>query len=452
MLTLALLSLASPQLQAAGQPPSIPDGYWNARLESPGGELPFGIELRRPRGVDLSETGNEVWTAALINGPERIEISEAIWLVDADGASENWTLELRFPHYDSVIRCQTSLEGSILSGEWIKTSGKDKQTRMEFLARYAGSSDPKPLVVNRFRPRPFPPGAKPLTLAPRYRVQFESSKDPAVGIFKVNEDQSVHATFLTTTGDYRYLAGNLDAGGLRLSCFDGAHAFLFTAEEAPNRQISSGRVHGGLSNLAGHFYSRDTWHESWQAEPDAKIQLPDAWEEVGLKPEAERPDWRRFQATALDGSSVELGALAKPGQARLLVLFGSWCPNCHDEHRYLKQLYAKYAERGLSITSLAFELGGDRDRDLAQLTRYQSAMQLPWPVVLVSDSTDKKLAAQAFPIVDAVKSYPTTLFIDANGTIRAVHSGFSGPATGEAYERLQRSFEEKIEALFATGK
>jgi hypothetical protein len=79
-------------------------------------------------------------------------------------------------------------------------------------------------------------------------------------------------------------------------------------------------------------------------------------------------------------------------------------------------------------------------------------MQLPWPVVLVSDSTDKKLAAQAFPIVDAVKSYPTTLFIDANGTIRALHSGFSGPATGEAYERLQRSFEEKIEALFATGK
>jgi thiol-disulfide isomerase/thioredoxin len=447
MLTLALLALVSPQLQAPGQPPSIPDGYWNAWLESPGGHLPFGLELRRPRDVDLSPAGNEVWSAAILNGTERIEVSEAIWLMDSDGASETWTLELRFPHYDSVIRCQTGLEGSMLSGEWLKTSGKDELTQMVFHARYAAESDPKPLAKNRFRPRPFPPGAKPPTLAPRYRVQFESSKDPAVGIFQVDENQVATATFLTTTGDYRYLAGNLDAGGLRLSCFDGAHAFLFTADKVPGRQ-----VHGGLATLAGHFYSRDTWHETWHAEPDAEIQLPDPWKEVGLKPEAERPDWRTFQATALDGSTVELGALAKPGQARLLVLFGSWCPNCHDEHRYLKQLYAKYAERGLAITSLAFELGGDRRRDLAQLTRYQAAMQLPWPVVLVADSADKQLAAQAFPLVEEVKSYPTTLFIDANGVIRAVHSGFSGPATGEAYERLQRSFEAKVEAVLVVGK
>jgi thiol-disulfide isomerase/thioredoxin len=447
MITLALLALAWPQLQAVGQPPAIPDGYWNAWLESPGGALPFGLELRRPRGVDLNAPGDEVWSAALINGPECIEISEAIWLMDTDGASETWTLELRFPHYDSVIRCQTALEGSMLSGQWVKTSSKDKLTQMSFQARYAGESDPQPLALNRFRPRPYPPGAQAPSLAPRYRVQFESSKDPAVGIFEVSEQQVVHATFLTTTGDYRYLAGNLDAGGLRLSCFDGAHAFLFTAERVPGRQ-----VHGGLATLSGHFYSRDTWHESWHAEPDAKIELPDPWQEVGLKPEAERPDWRRFQATALDGSRVELGKLAQPGQARLLVLFGSWCPNCHDEHRYLKELYAKYAARGLAITSLAFELGGDRKRDLAQLARYQSAMQLPWPIVLVADSTDKKLAAQAFPIVEEVKSYPTTLFIDASGAIRAVHSGFSGPATGAAYERLQRSFEEKVEALFTVAK
>lgn len=442
MLTFALLALATPQIQAIGQPPAINDGYWNAWLESPGGELPFGIELRRPHDLDPEQTGNEVWNAAILNGNERIEVSEAIWLMDRDGAAETWTLELRFPHYDSVLRCQTSLEGSMLSGEWLKTSGKDKLTRMTFHARYSTQSDRQALASNRFRPRPFPPGASPPTLAPRYRVQFESSNDPAVGVFEVSETQVVHATFLTTTGDYRFLAGNLDAGGLRLSCFDGAHAFLFTANPVPGRQ-----VHGGLATLAGHFYSRDTWHESWTAEPDAEIQLPDAWKEVGLKPAAERPDWRKFQATALDGSTVELGKLAEPGQARLLVLFGSWCPNCHDEHRYLKQLHAKYAARGLAITSLAFELGGDRKRDLAQLTRYQAAMQLAWPIVLVADTTDKKLAAQAFPIVDAVKSYPTTLFIDARGTIQAVHSGFSGPATGEAYERLQRSFEEKVEAL-----
>ena len=42
-------------------------------------------------------------------------------------------------------------------------------------------------------------------------------------------DGRVTGTFLTETGDYRYLEGVVDGDSLKLSCFDGSHAFLFHA-------------------------------------------------------------------------------------------------------------------------------------------------------------------------------------------------------------------------------
>ncbi|MAW62098.1 MAG: hypothetical protein CMJ94_14880 [Planctomycetes bacterium] len=439
-LTLGLA--ASAQLSAPGEPPEIPHGIWRAWLESPGGQLPFGLEI--------GKTTTGAWTASILNGRERITIQEVEWVMQKEGAIESWTLELRFPHFDSVIRAQPGLEGSVLSGEWIKTRGADAVTRMPFLARITEAERATDFLPMRFEERPAVPGGTRPALASRYEVQFESSRDPAIGEFHLlaePEDpaapRGVLGTFLTTTGDYRYLAGSIDAQGLRLSCFDGAHAFLFHAEQVPGRQ-----VHGGLATLRGDFWSRESWHESWTAGPNASIQLPDPWAQVGLKPASERPDWRAIQVTQLDGMRVPLGKLgSQDAPARLLVLFGSWCPNCHDEHAYLKELYQKYAARGLAITSLGFELGGEPKRDLAQLRRYREAMKLPWEVALVASTTDKQKAAEAFPILTAVKSYPTTLFLNAQGEITAVHSGFSGPATGEAHARLRRHFEEKIEAL-----
>ena len=51
-----------------------------------------------------------------------------------------------------------------------------------------------------------------------------------VGIFEQFENE-VTGTFLTETGDYRFLQGNVIADSLFLSCFDGAHAFLFKAQK-----------------------------------------------------------------------------------------------------------------------------------------------------------------------------------------------------------------------------
>jgi len=67
----------------------------------------------------------------------------------------------------------------------------------------------------------------------------------AKGVFK-QYDNIVTGTFRTTTGDYRYLEGVLNGNQLKLSTFDGAHAFLFTAE------VSDSVMHG-------MFYSGNHW-------------------------------------------------------------------------------------------------------------------------------------------------------------------------------------------------
>jgi len=46
-----------------------------------------------------------------------------------------------------------------------------------------------------------------------------------------------------------------------------------------------------------------------------------------------------------------------------------------------------------------------------------------------------------------VRAYPTTVFLRADGSVRAVHQGFSGPATGAEHQKLRQDFERLIAEL-----
>jgi thiol-disulfide isomerase/thioredoxin len=246
-------------------------------------------------------------------------------------------------------------------------------------------------------------------------------------------DGTVLGTFLTTTGDYRYLAGSLDGSRLRLSCFDGAHAFLFDARLRPD------------GTLVGEFWSRDSWHERWTARKDSDAALPDPFELtrwVGGKAMSEIvfPD--------LDGRERSLAEAEFFGRARVLQLFGSWCPNCNDATRFLVELDEKYRQRGLSIVGLAFEMTGDFERDAQQVRVYARHHGVRFPL-LVAGVSDKEEASRAFPLIDRVRSFPTTIFMDGAGAVRAVHQGYAGPATGEANRELRQRFETLVQELLA---
>jgi len=387
-------------------------GQWRGTLECPGGELPFGLSIEEPRPGEL--------VGWLINGPERHRVPR-LEAVEPGGIVPQYRLHL--DPYDAYL--EFVLVAGELRGEWVRYRGESSETRLPFRAT-SGADAP------RFDLGEVDPQAA-VSLAGRWRVDFSSSEEDAVGLLEVEDDGTVVGTFLTTLGDYRWLAGATDGRSLRLSVFDGAHAFLFAATAQED------------GSLAGDFWSRDSWHETWTAVKDPQAALPDPF---GLTTWTGALPLGELAFPDLDGKRRALDEEAFAGKVRLLVLFGSWCPNCYDETRYLVELHRRYGERGLSILGLAFEFGDDLARQTRVLKRYVQHQGVEYPI-LIAGTSDKAKASEAFPLLDRVRSYPTTVFLDAKGEVLAVHTGFSGPATGDAHRRLRAGFERLIEGALA---
>jgi hypothetical protein len=47
-------------------------------------------------------------------------------------------------------------------------------------------------------------------------------------------------------------------------------------------------------------------------------------------------------------------------------------------------------------------------------------------------------------MLNHVLSYPTTIFIDKTGTVRKIHTGFNGPATGDKFIEFKTEFNSFI--------
>ncbi len=394
-------------------------GAWRAWLDSPGGELPFGLD------VQIAEGGHRVW---VLNGADRLEVPK----VTVTGEE----IVLAFPHYDSTIRAKVSAEGSLLEGEYKKRGRNDKWVKLVFHATA--------LESGRFRP---PVGGAEACgsgelVRGRWSLKFERDKEPSVGVFTAPSDGSVTGTILTTTGDYGFLAGDFcrnqggigNLGGrLRLSGFDGSHAFLLTAT-----------TDDGVA-LRGDFWSGDTFHDTWTGTRDEKALLPDAFTQSRG---AQNAPLDQMVFPDLDGNRRSLSDPFFAGRARIIEVFGSWCPNCNDASRLLVELHRQYQEKGLSIVGLAFEYTGDFQRDAEQVRAYRDYHKIEYPLLLAGVA-DREKASEALPLIDKLRAFPTTIFLDAAGRVREVHTGFSGPATGEEYQKLRTKFETLIRALLS---
>ncbi|NOX57948.1 MAG: TlpA family protein disulfide reductase [Planctomycetes bacterium] len=389
-------------------------------LESPGGELPFILHVGRHADSDSAEL-----YAFIDNGEERIRVPSVL----TDGRN----IRLNIDHYDSTITLTSTADasGGLLpvpaKGIWRKRVGKDKWSQLPCsLTQSTG---------HRFKPLP----AKEISVPPvepvtgRWMVKFGKGGTPAIGIFKQGSDHTVQGTFLTTTGDYRYLSGSYEAGRLRLSVFDGGHAFLFDAIMQPD------------GTLKGDFWSRDVWHETWTAKRDAAATLPDGFLQV---PSKQNVALSSLKYRNLDGDMVSLSDPEFDGKVVIVEIFGSWCPNCHDAADHLNELKARYGPRGLQVVGLAFEITGDVSRDLQQVRRFIERNGVKFPVLL-GGFADKDTVANDVPLIDKLQSYPTMVFLDRRDKVRAIYSGYYGPATGKAHTDMVKAIDSVIETLLA---
>ncbi|MCB9838859.1 MAG: TlpA family protein disulfide reductase [Phycisphaeraceae bacterium] len=376
------------------------------------------------------------------NGAEFLPVSMA-W--DDDG------LVVDFPHFDSRIDAHFSEDGRSLIGEWTKFRPAGKST-MRFHAQTIDSVDPfyqpgeRSGEVDSIR---FNTWSEPV----RWRIEFESS-GIAKGFFSKGTAKAVkvpggiwlpvdtsdithplRGTILTPTGDYRFLCGeavdyiDIVRWGGFLSVFDGAHAFRF--------DFTGPASHDTIS---GDFYSGNTWHETFTATrlaPGEDFDLPDPFSEVSLKPGETR---------------LNLPQLDDPKYANkpvIVEVFGTWCPNCHDANRLLVELYNQHHAEGLEILGLAYEHTDDEARSLKQIQRFRDRIGATWDIIPAGVS-DKQKTAATLPALTDIKAYPTTIFLNRDHTVEAIHSGFSGPATGADYDRTREEFARHIEKILGS--
>jgi len=255
--------------------------------------------------------------------------------------------------------------------------------------------------------------------------------DTSIGKFKLTQKgDSTWATFMTSTGDYRYLAGKIDTitNEFKIQNFDGVHLFYFEG------------VIRGDSITDGVFKSGIHYGTSWNGVRAENEKVK--W--------SSRQEWGRGETVVFEGVSsggeVEVWSrerLKKSGYKLLVVdVMGTWCPNCMDEARLLKELSLDYPE--MLVVSMSFERSKG-DGALRRIVEFKESLGISWEI-LHGGAASKGGADSSLAFFGGVKSFPTTAFIPLEGD-PIVHSGFSGPATGGAYEEEVAFFRETIEAF-----
>ena len=344
------------------------------------------------------------------NGEERIDLR---FLVE-----KNDTIYMEFPEIAGKI----NFHKQTLSGRWINLNKLNATSSPFMFYPVAEGIDARfELALDRV-------GSK---FEGTYDVIFTDSEGDAqaIGIFK-QEGSKIDGTFRTETGDYRYLSGGVFNGGMKLSCFDGVHAFLFEAAmDAEDSTI-----------LRGIFYSGSKYHATWTGvlNPKAKQTSPNA---ISWPTEA-------FAALNITvktnrGKEKKLDSEFFRGKPTVIQLMGTWCPNCLDESKYFIELSKQSSFKDIRFIAVGFENGNsDKDR-MARLKKYQKKMGFTYPVYLGGGASTNDAHA-VFNQLNGVFSFPTTIFLDKKGRIVQVNSGFDGPATGVFYKSMQEETERLL--------
>jgi len=374
---------------------------WHVTIELPGVQLPVRLHLK--------PDGSEAWFE---NGVEHVQVPRV------EATETGWIL--RFPAFNNTVnlnRTEQGFEGQLT----LVKRGYEQVMPLTAV----------PDTGHRFLPDPEPQ----VDFTGRWEVGFieeDGEVGQAVGEFDQQGGQ-VSGTFLTPTGDYRYLAGNAHGDTLLLSTFDGAHAFVFEAVMQPD------------GTLRGEFWSGTKWHQQWTAERNFEASLPDAYSLTYLKEGYERLE---FSFPNLAGEPVSLQDEKYRDKVVLVSLAGSWCPNCADEMEYLSGVYQQYRDQGLEIICLLYEHFEDFERAAAQGMALKEKHGIGFDI-LVAGTSDKTAAAETLPMLNHVLAFPTLIFVDRQGQVQNIHTGFAGPGTGRYYDEFKQQFTARLESLLS---
>jgi len=406
--SLFLLINASTVLFASA--PTFRTGQWRAFLERKDGQqIVFNFEVSQKDGKQV---------IYVRNAGERL-------LVD-DITKQGDSIFIKMPFYESQLRARITPEGN-LEGVWLRHLVSDWQM-VPFKAVYGENY--RFAAANN---------AENINISGRWAAMFRTL-DGKDSTFRVGEFQQkgahVTGTFLDAGGDLRYLEGDIIGDSLKLSAFDGTHAYYFTARIDKNGQTLSG----------GDHYSGATSHETWTANKDDNAHLEDQFAMTKWKKDMPFT----FAFKDIDGKEVSLSDPRFKGKVVLVQIMGSWCPNCMDETHFLSGFYDEYHDKGVEIIGLAYERSTDFARSQASLRTFQQRFQVKYPMLITGIAVgDAQRTEKTLPQLERIVNFPTTIFVGKDGKIQKIHTGFSGPGTGQHYEDQKQEFYAIVNDLLA---
>jgi peroxiredoxin len=376
------------------------NGPWRGEIDHIGGKLPFNFIVKNNK-LDIR----------MQNGSEIANLGDAHFRGDS--------LVIPFELYDSELVGALKNNKS-LTGFWQKKRNGKTLYRIPFQAS-AGSNE-------RFT------HTKPskVQVSGKYTADFWSDEtNHSPGVMLLNQQGSkVTGTVLKTSGDYRFLQGNISGDSLLLSYFDGSGIMQFRSKLI-GKQIE------------GQFFSGLAGKRNFKAIKDDKASLPDLKKLTFLKPGFDRIN---FSLPNPAGKTISLQDERYKNKVVVIELMGSWCPNCLDESRFLAPYYKKMKSQGVEVIGLAFEYSPELSISGPKIENFKKRIGVEYEILFAGQPNDETIA-QVLPMLHKINGYPTTFILDKSGKVREIHTGFSGPGTGVYYTDWIHEFEQTIQSL-----
>ncbi len=383
---------------------SLKPGVWRGEIASSGGKLPINFIV--------GDLINNKVPVQIQNGSEKFSFGEAFF--------RNDSLVIPFDLYDSEL-VFGFLSSEQLKGFWQKRRNGSVIGILKVNAQW-GTTD-------RFQGLEIPKAQ----VAGKWRTDFigdDGKPSLGVGVFEQNGSK-VTGTFLRTSGDYRFMQGNVSGDSLFLSYFDGSAVYLMKAKVEGNKSFT------------GVFYSGISGKRIVKGTLDPKAALPDLKTLTTLKPGSNNI---QFSLPTPNGEQISLSDGRYKNKVIVVELMGSWCPNCLDESRYLAPFYKKNKSKGIEVIGIAFEYSNDIKVSGPKIENFKKRIGIDYPIVFAGQPNEETIA-KVLPNLDKLNGYPTTFIIDKKGIVREIHTGFSGPGTGVYYTDWIHEFEKTIQKL-----
>jgi len=389
-----------------------PTGFWDGAIQSRAGEVNFGIELETQPGGALHAT--------LVNATDRQPFSSARW---SDGV-----LTLSMNYYDGVLTVH-AVSPQRMEGEYSRQTSKGMVHIPVVLVPHQEPAPGKPwagpsLAGDWLFTWPAETGAERTTRAgfQQQKAADAGGKVPVTGIIEpVSGDTGLlHGAFFGAPDGKTHF---------HLSRFDGIHTIAIDGEFLPDGSLKGQQ--GGIKALEDFTAVRAN---------DPKTADPNALAET-LTHVQDPQEPFRFSGIDESGRTLDQSSPQFKGKPLIVDIFGTWCPNCHDEAPVLEKLYRKYHDQGLEIVGLGYEYIDDTPRNLRQFAIYRQKFGITFPLLLAG-TTDQGQIAKTLPQLVGFGAFPTSIFIDRSGHVVAILAGFTGPSTGEKYQEVQQRMDQ----------